>query len=117
MEVEAKIYSPHAEDLIPEPINENAVIRMNNNAIKQIWIQKSIIEMDSLLREKTFSLDFMPEENEKVTPTKFTYKAKLKSDGSLEKCKARLVVRGDLQQEIPGEQWSPTARFRRLRRF
>ena len=73
--------------------------------------------MESLLNENTFSLDSMPDANEAITPTRCVYKTKLKSDGSLEKCKARLVVRGDLQAEIPGEGWSPTAHFRLLRRL
>ena len=106
-----------AEDFIPEPSNEFALIRMPEGKIKHEWIEKTIVELRGLVKENTFSLDHSPEENEKVTPTKVTYKAKINSDGSLNKCKARIVVRGDLQAEIPGDQWSPTASFRLLRRF
>ena len=55
---------------------------MKNISIKQTWIDKSITEMESLLKENTFSLDIMPDANEAITPTRFVYKAKLKSDGS-----------------------------------
>ena len=106
-----------AEDFIPEPSNEFALVKMPEGKIKHEWIQKCIVEMRVLIKENTFSLDHLPEEDEKVTPTKMTFKAKINSDGSLDKCKARLVVRGDLQAEIPGDQWSPTASFRLLRRF
>ena len=38
------------------------------------------------------------------------YKAKIQSDGSLDKLKPRIVVRGDLQnKEMVGDTWSPTA--------
>ena len=38
------------------------------------------------------------------------YKAKIKSDGSLDKLKLRIVVRGDFQnKEIVGDTWSSTA--------
>jgi hypothetical protein len=90
---------------------------MREGAIKHEWIQKSILEVQGLIKERTFLLTETPKEHDKITPTKFVYKAKMKSDGSLDKCKARLVVRGDLQAEIPGDQWSPTASFRLLRRF
>ena len=69
---------------------------MNNISVKQTWLDRSIAEMESILNDSTFSLDIMPDANEAITPARFVYKAKLKSDGSLEKCKARLVVRGDL---------------------
>ena len=41
------------------------------------------------------------------------YKAKIQSDGSLDKLKLRIIVRGDLQnKEMVGENWSPTASMR-----
>ena len=43
------------------------------------------------------------------------YKAKIQSDGSLDKLKLRIVVRGDLQnKEMVGDTWSPTASMRTL---
>ena len=45
-------------------------------------------------------------------------KAKIQSDGSLEKLKFRIVVRGDLQnKELVGDNWSPTASMRTLKYF
>jgi hypothetical protein len=46
------------------------------------------------------------------------FKVKIKSDGTLEKLKTRLVVRGDLQSKtISEDTWSPTASFRVLKFF
>ena len=46
------------------------------------------------------------------------YKAKIQSDGSLDKLKLRIVVRGDLQnKELVGDTWSPTASMRTLKYF
>ena len=46
------------------------------------------------------------------------YKAKIQSDGSLDKLKLRILVRGDLQnREMFGDTWSPTASMRTLKYF
>ena len=46
------------------------------------------------------------------------YKAKIQSDGSLDKLKLRIVVRVYLQnKEMVGDTWSPTASMRTLRYF
>ena len=46
------------------------------------------------------------------------YKKKNQSDGSLDKLKLRIVVRGDLQnKEMVGDTWSPTASMRTLKYF
>ena len=46
------------------------------------------------------------------------YKAKIQSDGSLDKLKLRIVVRGDLQnKEMVEDTWSPTASMRNLKYF
>ena len=46
------------------------------------------------------------------------YKAKIQSEGSLDKLKLRIVVRGDLHnKEMVGDNWSPTASMRTLEYF
>ena len=45
-------------------------------------------------------------------------KAKIQSDGSLDKLKLRILVRGDLQnKELVGDTWSRTASMRNLKYF
>ena len=45
-------------------------------------------------------------------------RAKIQSDGSLDKLKLRIVVRGDLHnKELVGETWLPTAFIRALKQF
>ena len=46
------------------------------------------------------------------------YKAKIQSDGSLDKLELRIVVGGDLKNnEMVGDTWSPTASIRTLKYF
>ena len=46
------------------------------------------------------------------------YKAKIQSDGSLDKINLRIVVRGDLHNRgLVGDTWSPTASMRTLKYF
>ena len=46
------------------------------------------------------------------------YKAKIQSDGILDKLKFRIVVRGDLHnKELVGYTWSPTSSMRTLKCF
>ena len=57
-------------------------------------------------------------EGEPVTPCMHVYKAKIQSDGSLEKLKLIIVVRGDLQnKEMVVYTWSETASMRTLKYF
>ena len=59
-----------------------------------------------------------PNYGEPVTPCMDVYKAKIQSDGSLDKLKLRIVVRGDLKnKEMVGDTWSPTASMRTLKCF
>ena len=46
------------------------------------------------------------------------YKTKIQYDGSLDKLRLRILVRGDLQKkELIGDTWSPTASMRTLKDF
>ena len=53
---------------------------------------------------------------EPVTPCMDVYKAKIQSDGILDKLKLRILFRGVLKnKEMVGDTWSPTASMRTLK--
>ena len=54
-------------------------------------------EMNSLISNETWDLVELPEEKHSIS-NKWVFKVKQNSDGSLDKCKARLVIRGFTQQ-------------------
>ena len=57
-------------------------------------------------------------EGEPVTTCMDVYKEKIQSDGSLDKLKLRILVRGDLQnKEMVGDTWSPTVSMSTLKHF
>jgi len=56
-------------------------------------------EFDALESNKTWVLTPLPAAEKKPISCKWVYKLKYKADGSLERCKARLVIRGFAQKE------------------
>ena len=72
-------------------------------------------DINNLINNQTFLVQD-PEKGEPVTPYMDVYKAKIQSDGSLDKLKLIIVVRGDLQnKELVGDTWSPTESMRTLK--
>ena len=57
------------------------------------WVEAMEVEYNSIMKNHTWDLVDCPAKR-KVIGTKWVYKAKYKSDGSLEKYKARLVAQG-----------------------
>ena len=57
-----------------------------------------------------------PRKGETATPCMDVYKAKIQSDGSHDKLKLGIVVRGDLHnKEMVGDNWSPISSMRNLK--
>ena len=85
--------------------------------IKKPWLEATPKEIKNLINNQTFLIED-PNEGKPVTPCMDVYKSKIQSDGSLDKLKFRIVVRGDLQnKEMVGDTWSPTASMRTLNYF
>ena len=81
--------------------------------IRKSWLKATLKEIKNLINNQTFIIED-PKDGEPVTPCMDVYKAKIQSDGSLDKLKLRIVVRGDLQnKEMDGDTWSPTASARK----
>ena len=79
---------------IPEPRNFSEVTKLSEN-IKKFWLKETLKEMNNLIKNHNFLIEDQ-NEGEPVTTCMDMYKAKIQSDGSLDKVKLIIVVRGDL---------------------
>jgi hypothetical protein len=118
--IEATPSIPNSNDALPwEPAPKTIrdIVKMPPGMIKEEWLKSVRKELKTLVESGTFQEDTL-HEGETSTPVMETSKVKAKSDGSLDKLKTRLVVRGDLQDKnITEDKWSPTASFRSLKMF
>ena len=101
---------------IPEPRNFSEVNKLAEN-IRKPWLKATLKEINNLINKQSFMIEY-PKDGEPVTPCMDVYKEKIQSDGSLDKLKLRIVVRGDLQnKEMVGDTCSPTASMKTLKYF
>ena len=82
---------------IPEPRNFSEVTKLSENT-KKTWLKSSIKEIKNLINNQTFLIEDQ-NEGEPVTPCMDVYKAKIQSDGSIDKLKLRIVVIGYLHNK------------------
>jgi hypothetical protein len=109
----------------PAPKSIQEILKMPEGTVRQAWLKSVWKELKALVDAKTFakrkeepSDPDNPQPGEASTPVMEIFKVKIKSDGSLDKLKTRMVVRGDLQDKnITEDKWSPTASFRSLKMF
>ena len=83
--------------IIPEPRNFAEVTKLSEN-IRKPWLKATMKEIKNLTNNQTFLIED-PKDGEPMIPCMGVYKAKIQSDGSLDKLKLRIVVRGDLQNK------------------
>ena len=102
--------------LIQDPRNF-AEVTKSSDEIKKPWLKATLKEIKNPINNQTFLIEDH-NKGEPVTPCMDVYKANIQSDGSLDKLKLIIVVRGDLQnKELVGEILSPTASMRTLKYF
>ena len=83
--------------------------------IKKPWLKATLKEIKNLINNQTFIVED-PKKGEPITSCMDVHKAKIQSDGSLDKLKLRFVVRRDLNnKELVGDTWSPTASMRNFK--
>ena len=82
---------------IPQSRNFAEVTKLSEN-INKPWLKANLKEIKNLINNQNLLIKDQ-NEGEPVTPCMDVYKAKIQSDGSLDKLKLRIVVRGDLQNK------------------
>jgi hypothetical protein len=100
----------------PAPANLRAVLRIRDLNIREAWLKAYCKELKTIIDLGTFKPE-LPLDGETCTPIMDMNVIKLKSDGTLNKLKNHLVVRGDLQKNVEKDTWSPTASFWALKLF
>ena len=101
---------------IPEPRNFSEVTKLSYDIIKP-WLKETLNEIKNIINNHTFLVQDI-EKGEPVTPCMDAHKAKIQSDGSLDKLKLRIVVRRYLNnKELVADTWLPTASMRTLKYF
>ena len=85
--------------------------------IKTPWLKATLKEIKNLINNQNFLIEDT-NKGDPVTPFVDVYKAKVQPDGSLDKLKLRILVRGDMHnKELVVDTWSPTASMRTLKYF
>jgi transposase InsO family protein len=101
----------------PAPRTIRDILKMPDVPVKREWLKAVRKELKALVDSRTFIKDTL-NPGETSTPVMEIFKVKIQSDGTLDKLKMRMVVRGDLQaKDISEDKWSPTASFRSLKMF
>ena len=73
--------------------------------MNKTWLKATQKEIKNLIKNQTFLVQ-QPENGEPVTPCMDVYKPKIQSDGSLDKLRLIILVRGNLQdKELVGDTW------------
>ena len=103
-------------DFIPEPKSLPQILRMNKH-IQEKWGEAIRKEINGLFDSGAFEVTERSLPADEVIPVKLALKAKLNSHGGLDKLKARIYLRGNMQIKDESNPWSPTASSRLLRCF
>ena len=82
---------------IPEPIKFSEVTKLSED-IKKPWLKATQNEIKNIINNQNFTVQDT-DNGEPVTSCMDVYKAKIQSDGSLDKLKLRILVRGYLQNK------------------
>jgi len=106
-----------ALNLEPTPKTIWKNVKMPAGTVKDTWLKSIKAELKNLMDTGTFTHDEIQHEETSTTVME-AFKVKIKSDGSLDKLKIRLVVCSDLQNNsVAEDKRSPLASFQSLKMF
>ena len=89
-------HRPHRDQLVKVP---KYYRDLHNHPYGKQFKEACRVELRNLLRKRTWTLIHRETVNTQILPLKWVFTYKFDEDGYLLKCKARICVRGDLQDE------------------
>ncbi|MGB0808420.1 MAG: reverse transcriptase domain-containing protein, partial [bacterium] len=84
---------------------------------REDFLKAAQAEIDALVDKGTWEEDLKSNATTKIVPGTWVFRIKRSSDGSIKKFKARLCVRGDLQEDLGQDNYSPVAAWSTVRLF
>ena len=90
-------YGSEVSHFIPES-RKFAEVKKLSDDIKKPWLKATLKEINNLINNQNFTVED-PEKYDTVTTYMDVYKAKIQYDGSIDKPKSIIVVRGDVQNK------------------
>ena len=113
---EISVAGEPADPFQPEPAHWRQIMTMPEH-IKVHWINSFRKELRVLFKMETFSKDVTVLDTDEIIPVTAKYRTKLQSNGTIEKLKTRICLRGDLQSASELDTWCAIAGFRALKIF
>ena len=84
---------------------------------KDRFLEAAQVEIDELVEKGTWREDLKRNATTKIIPSQWVFRIKRTPDGAIKKFKARLVLRGDLQEKDGRDNFSPVAAWSTVRAF
>jgi hypothetical protein len=81
---------------LPAPDNRKQILKLPP-IIQRHWTNALLAEMKELIKKRTFKHE-APNACDPIIPITSKYRVKLTPDGTIEKIKARIALRGDLMR-------------------
>ena len=103
------------KDYLPEPDHWKKIFKLPEKIMKA-WIKAFRNELILLIIEKQCFKKAIPRPNDPIIPVTTKCRTKITSDGTVDKLKIHICIRGDLQAELTDfDTWCPMAGYRELK--
>ena len=101
----------------PAPLHWKQLFKLPSH-LKRPWKHSFRKELETLIKKMGTFAKEEPRANEPIIPVTAKARVKIKSDGTVDKLKIRICLRGDKQAElVDWDTWCPIAGFRELKLF
>ena len=98
----------------PDTLNWDQAMK---SPYRENFLEATDIEINALVGKGTWYEDRKSSATSKIIPSQWVFRIKRTPDGSIKKFKARLVLRGDLQDDDGSDNYSPVAAWTTVRSF